>query len=71
MSADVIQFAKRGSPPEQGNGAREAMIGAVDEVMLGLASASAVMTTADFILGRLAADGFVIVPLETILNAEP
>lgn len=66
MSADIIEFAKRGEPlaVEPGNGAREALIRIFEEHGCDELGDPAAVESADVVLMKLWDAGFKVVPLE-------
>jgi hypothetical protein len=62
MSADIIEFAKHGAPPDPKNGAREALIEIGKNCPFHIRDEIAAYW-ADDLLTHLAAAGFVIIPV--------
>ena len=63
MSADIIAFAKRGAPPADGNGAREALIRIFEEHGCDEPGDPAAVESADVVLMKLWDAGFKVVPV--------
>jgi hypothetical protein len=65
MTAEIIPFTTKRQVQEDPESpcAREALFCAIDDLMLGQSSASSISKMTDYLLGRLAANGFMIVPL--------